>query len=170
MTMREIAARAGITPGALYHHFSGKQELYLSAMQQAFSGRARHVSESLSINAPPVERLRSLVFRFCTQLSRDRVFTRLIHREILDGDEKRLRLVVDNVFKDVFYGVLLLCREMDTAFDPFLLAVSIISLTVHYYQIAGIRKVLPGNRPEHDDPEIAARHIMTLLLEGITGC
>jgi TetR/AcrR family transcriptional regulator len=167
VTIREIATRAGITPGALYHHFSGKQELYLAAMKQAFADRARHVTESLSIDASPIERLRNLIYRFCVQLSRDTVFTRLIHREILEGDEERLRLVVDEVFRDVFSAVLLLCREMNTSFDPFLLVISIISLTVHHYQIARLRKFFPGSRPEHDDPQIVARHIVTLLLEGI---
>ena len=167
VTMRKIAAKARMTPGALYHHFSGKQDLYLSAMKQAFAGRARLIMNALSINAPPVERLRSLIYQLCAELSRDRVFTRLIHREILDGDQKRLRLVVDQVFRDVFSGLVILCRELTPSFDPFLLGISIISLTVHHYQIAGLREFLPGSWPEHDDPETVARHILRLLFEGI---
>lgn len=167
VTMREVAARAGITPGSLYHHFSGKQALYLAAMKQAFADRARNVTEALAGDAAPIERLHNLIFRFCRQLSRDPVFTRLIHREILDGDNKRLQVVVDTVFRDVFSGVIRLCREIAPTFDPFLLSMSIISLTVHHYQIAGLRKFLPGSRPEHDSPEIVASHIVRLLLEGI---
>lgn len=167
VTMRKIAAKAKMTPGALYHHFSGKQDLYLSAMKQAFAGRARLIMKALSINAPPVERLRSLICQLCDELSRDRVFTRLIHREILDGDQKRIRLVVDQVFRDIFSGLVILCQELAPSFDPFLLGMSIISLPVHYYQIAGMREFLPGSWPEHDDPEIVAHHILRLLLEGI---
>jgi len=167
VTMREIAAKARMTPGALYHHFSGKQDLYLAAMKQAFAGRARLVMKALSVDASPTERLRNLIYQLCTELSRDRVFTRLIHREILDGDQKRLRLVVDQVFRDVFSGIVVLCRELAPSFDPFLLGISIISLAVHYYQIAGMRKFLPGSWPEHDAPEIVAQHIVRLLLEGI---
>ena len=167
VTMRKIAAKAKVTPGALYHHFSGKQDLYLCAMKQAFAGRARLITNALSIDAPPAERLHSLIYQLCTELSRDRVFTRLIHREILDGDQKRLRLVVDHVFRDVFSGLVILCRELAPSFDPFLLGISIISLTVHHYQIAGLREFLPGSWPEHDDPETVARHILRLLFEGI---
>jgi len=167
VTMREIAAKARMTPGALYHHFSGKQDLYLAAMKQAFAGRSRLITKALSIEAPPVERLRSLIYQLCAELSRDRVFTRLIHREILDGDQKRLRLVVDQVFRDVFSGIVILCRELAPSFDPFLFGISIISLTVHHYQIAGMREFLPGSWPEHNAPEIVSRHIMRLLLEGI---
>jgi AcrR family transcriptional regulator len=167
VTMREIADRAKMTPGALYHHFSGKQDLYLSAMKQAFAGRARLIMKALSIDVPPVERLRRLIYQLCAELSRDRVFTRLIHREILDGDQKRLRLVVDQVFRDVFSGLVILCGELAPSFDPFLLGISIISLTVHHYQIADMREFLPGSWPEHDDPEIVARHILRLLFDGI---
>ena len=169
VTMREIAAKAGITPGSLYYHYSGKQELYLAAVKEAFSDRAQNVVESLSIDAPADERLRMLVHRFCEQLSRDRVFTRLIHREIIDGDDSRLALVVDTVFRDVFNEVVLLCRELAPSFDPFLLTISIISLTVYHYQIAGMRKFLPGSKPSHDSPDVVASHIDRLLKEGI-GC
>jgi hypothetical protein len=41
------------------------------------------------------------------------------------------------------------------------------SVTVHHYQIAGLRELLPGSRPEHDDPEPMARHILRLLFQGI---
>lgn len=167
VTMREVAARAGITPGSLYHHFPGKQALYLAAIKQAFAGRAQEVTAALAGSAPPVERLYNLIYRFCMQLSRDPVFTRLIHREILDGDKKRLQLVADTVFRDVFAGVLRLCRELAPAFDPFLLSMSIISLTVYHYQIAGLREFLPGSRPEHGASETVAAHIVRLLLEGV---
>ncbi len=167
VTMREAAVEAGITAGSFYHHFPGKQALYLAAVKRAFAGRARDIRAALAGDAPPAERLRNLIHRFCLQLSRDPVFTRLIHREILDGDQGRLQLVVDAVFRDVFADVMGLCRELAPDFDPFLLCMSIVSLTVHHYQIAGMRKFLPGNRPEHDNPDIVAAHIVRLLIEGI---
>ena len=103
-------------------------------------------------------------------MSRDRIVTRLIQREILDGDDKRLDLIVNTVFKELFADIVGLCREIAPAFDPFLLSISIISLTVHHYQIAGVQKFLPGNHPRYDAPEVIAGHIVRLLFEGIGFC
>jgi hypothetical protein len=41
-----------------------------------------------------------------------------------------------------------------------------LSLCVHHYPIAGLLKILPGSRPEHDVPGIVAAHIIRLLREG----
>jgi hypothetical protein len=32
-----------------------------------------------------------------------------------------------------------------------------------------LRRLLPGYRPEHDDPEVIARHVCALLHAGIDG-
>ena len=36
VSMRDIAAAVGVTPAALYHHFSDKEQLYLNAVGHAF--------------------------------------------------------------------------------------------------------------------------------------
>jgi AcrR family transcriptional regulator len=167
VTMREIAAKARITAGSLYHHFPSKQELYLEAMKQAFTDSTRRLTEALSADRPPADRLRNLVFRFCKQLQKDRVFSRLIHREILDGNEKRFRMIVDQVFKEFFSEITRMCKELAPMFDPYLLAISVVALAAYHYQITPIRKYLPGGRPTYDNPEIVAQHIITLLMNGI---
>jgi AcrR family transcriptional regulator len=167
VTMREVAAKAGITAGSLYHHFPSKQDLYLEAMKQAFTDRTRRLTEALSADALPAERLHNLVFRFCRLLRQDRVFSRLIHREILDGNDKRFQMVVDEVFRDFFSAMTRLCNELTPEFDPHLLAISIVALAAYHYQITPIRKYLPGNRPKYDDPGTVARHILSLLFGGI---
>jgi len=168
LTIREIASKAGITPGSIYHHFKGKQDLYVSAMKLAFAGRLKVVSECFKEKCSARARLKNLVVRFCCELNRDPVFTRLMQWEILDGDEKRLRMVVETVFRDVFESLCGLCRDISPALDPFLLAESVVALCAYHYQFAPIRELLPGSRPDRDnDPHIIARHILLLLENGI---
>jgi AcrR family transcriptional regulator len=167
VTMRQIAAKARITAGSLYHHFPSKQDLYLEAMKQVFTDRTRRLTEALSEDGRPADRLRNLVFRFCKQLREDRIFSRLIDREILDGNEERFRMIADKVFKEFFAEMTRLCKELAPRFDPYLLAISIVALAAYYYQITPIRKYLPGGRPSYDDPEIVAQHIVTLLFNGV---
>ena len=167
VTMRAIAGRVGLTAASLYHHFPDKESLYLAALKQAFADRSRALGEALTAPAPPAERLRLLILRPCERMQRDSTFTRLVQREILDGDEKRLRLVAKQVFHEVFAAITALCRELAPACDSFLLSTSIIGLVVHYYQFTPIRSYLPGSRPEYDQAATVARHITTLLLNGI---
>ncbi|NOY69021.1 MAG: TetR/AcrR family transcriptional regulator [Deltaproteobacteria bacterium] len=169
LTMREIASKTHITFGLIYHHFKSKQDLYVSAMKLAFSGRLKVFTESIQDECPPEKCLENLVVNFCRELNQDPVFTRLVQRELLNGDKKRLRMVVETVFADIFESLCGLCHRLCPTLDPFLLAESVVALCAFHYQFAPIRDLLPGSRPERDnDPLIIAHHICHLLENGIT--
>jgi AcrR family transcriptional regulator len=54
----EIVARAGVTRGALYHHFKGgKEELFHAVVVEINAETARHVSELARAQADPWEQL-----------------------------------------------------------------------------------------------------------------
>jgi AcrR family transcriptional regulator len=54
----EIVARAGVTRGALYHHFKGgKEELFRAVVVEINAETARHVSEVARAHADPWEQL-----------------------------------------------------------------------------------------------------------------
>ncbi len=54
----EIVARAGVTRGALYHHFrGGKEELFHAVVVEINAETARHVSEVARAQADPWEQL-----------------------------------------------------------------------------------------------------------------
>ena len=50
-SMEEIVQKAGVTRGALYHHFSGKKQLFLRVFEEALADVAKRVSN------PPGETL-----------------------------------------------------------------------------------------------------------------
>jgi AcrR family transcriptional regulator len=86
-----IAARADLTVGALYRHFSAKGELLLDVMRRALtsmpiarhmrgdSGRAELLSDMVALYmAPASRRLRRIVIELHTVASRDRRVARLL--------------------------------------------------------------------------------------------
>ncbi|MCD6388578.1 MAG: TetR/AcrR family transcriptional regulator [Desulfobulbaceae bacterium] len=169
ISMRAIAREVGLNAASIYHHFPDKQTLYIKAMAHAFSGKAEILSAALATNASPEQRLKYFVAAFCRIIHDDSNFRKLIQREILEGDESRLRLLAEEVFLDIFFALSSLSRELAPGYDAHLLAISIIGLIVYHYQTAPLRKFQPGSRPDHNDPDVLAAHVTKLLLEGIKG-
>jgi AcrR family transcriptional regulator len=61
-TMRDIARRASLTPGALYHHYESKEALLLEIMEQGMQKLMRSATAELAAaGSDPEQRLRALV-------------------------------------------------------------------------------------------------------------
>ena len=168
VAMRQIAKAVGINASSLYHHFPDKQTLYLAAMKYAFSDKAKILSESLTTASPPEKRLTNLVSRLCEIMSQSPEFSSLVQREILDGDEERLQLLSQQVFNDLFSSIAELSKKLAPDRDAHLIAISLIGLVSYHYQTKPIRLFLPGGKPEHNNPEVVAQHITSLLLNGLS--
>jgi AcrR family transcriptional regulator len=54
----EIVERAGVTRGALYHHFAAKEDLFRAVFEQLEGEVTRHVAKEALTSADPLERLR----------------------------------------------------------------------------------------------------------------
>ncbi len=167
VSMRTLAKNVGLSAAALYHHFPDKQTLYLSAMAQVFLDKAESLGKILSSSAPPEERLTQFISRFCELVYQDNDFSMLIQREMMDGDEARLQLLATEVYHALFQGVTGLCQELDSQNDPYLLAISIIGLVMYHFQTAAIRPYLPSSKRQHSDPQVIARHVTQLVLQGL---
>ena len=54
----EIADRAGVTRGALYHHFAAKDDLFRAVFEELEAEVANHVAREALVGADPLEQLR----------------------------------------------------------------------------------------------------------------
>lgn len=170
VSMRDIARASGIQAASLYHHFPDKQTLYLDAMAQAFENKAEGFSRALSQSGSAEQRLTALVRSFTQMMGKDPDFCALLQRELLDGDEARLKQLAEQVFKQAFVAIRELAEELVPGCDSHMVAISIASLILYHLETAPIRPFLPGGKARHNKPDVIARHVTGLLLHGIKGC
>ena len=163
VSMRDIAGAVGISGAALYHHYPNKQSLYVATMGHAFADKASSIQSALDNTGTPEQRLERFVTNFTKQMASDPDFRALLHRELLDGDEKRLKLLAENVFTEPFKAIKQLAQEMSLNCDAHLLAISMGGLILFHFETESIRRYLPGGLKKHNDPKVIAQHVISLL-------
>jgi TetR/AcrR family acrAB operon transcriptional repressor len=69
--LEDVAQEAGVTRGAIYHHFGGKVALYLALVAERFS-RASHIwQETTQQGGTPLQMLRRMMVRSLQYLEED---------------------------------------------------------------------------------------------------
>jgi AcrR family transcriptional regulator len=118
----------------------------------------------------PEQRLEDFIHSFTKLMSDDPDFLALLQRELLEGDEARLKLLADQVFKQQFIAMGELASELVPDCDAHMAAISIASLVMYHLETAPIRRFLPDGKAKHNKPDVISRHVTGLLLHGLKGC
>ena len=163
VSMRDIAKTVGISGAALYHHYPDKQSLYIATMGHAFADMATSIQSTLEIKGTAEERLVHFTTSFTQKMADSPNFRALLQRELLDGDDERLKLLADKVFVEPFKALKELAQELDLDCDAHLLAISMAGLILFHFETESIRRYLPGGLKKHNDPKVIAAHVVKLL-------
>jgi len=137
VSMRNLSQTVGIKASSLYYHFPDKQTLYLEAIDSVYSDKVEALMTSIKADGTPLERLEQFISHFVELMGNDPNFRSLLHRELLDGDKIRLKLLADKVFTKPFLAMTELVEELDPEGDPYLMAISIAGLVLFYFETAG---------------------------------
>lgn len=163
VSMRDVAGVVGVTPANLYHHFKGKDELIRETLAHVFAHKTAPMADIFEGDSAADDKLEAFVTWFVRLLVEDRVFFRLLVRELLDGDAGRLKDLAHSVLERPFRLVSALASAHAPEGDQFLVAISIISIMLGHVQLARLLPFLPGGRPEHAAPDVVADHIVAVL-------
>ena len=167
VSMRDIAKAVGISAAALYHHFPDKDSLYLSTVEYACSEKTLQSRLALEAKGSAEARLEGFIHTLVRIMGEDPDFRRLLQRELLDGDEHRLKQLATRVFAKQIEEISRLVEEIAPGFDAIMLVISIVGMVIHHLESAPLRRYYPGNKAEYDTPDFLANHIKRLVLYGI---
>ena len=101
VSMRDIARSAGITQAAIYHHFPNKEGLYIASLEHLYAAQTTELVSIIGQETDPESQLALMVSRLLEVFDQQAHFRRIYFRELLDGDEKRLKLLADRVFPEI---------------------------------------------------------------------
>lgn len=88
-TLQGIAKRAGLTRGAVYHHFSSKAEVFTELVRLVAGETDGKVQDFMAAEGPPRERLKHVlsgIIHFSTHNRRHEAIVRLIQQEMVRDD------------------------------------------------------------------------------------
>lgn len=100
VSMRDIARVVGVTQANLYYHFKGKADLIEATLAHVFEARAHDLQAFLTRH--PLDPIEAFVRWFVSALRIDRIFARLLYRELLDGDADRIEALSRTVLQGPF--------------------------------------------------------------------
>lgn len=168
VSMRDIAAAVGITPAALYHHFADKETLYTATVAHVFQEKLSPLEAVWADPSSPEERLGKAVERLARLVADDKPFARLLHRELLDGDEVRLEYLIQSVMKEPFNRLVVLFTEISPELDAVRAALFTIGIILGHNTLSRVFPVMPEIDPDAREPGLFARYALDVLLRGIT--
>ena len=81
VTMTKIAQEAGVTKGAIYHHFKGKKKLFLKMMARYLNGLQLILHEAVASEGTARERLEQLTTRYLEMPLQEQRLIQLVRRD-----------------------------------------------------------------------------------------
>lgn len=163
VSVRDVASAARVTLPTIYHHFGDKRSLYMESCVHLFNDWGRHHGRLLRRDGTPRQRLFDYFVSLCHSLARDRKFSSLLQREILERDGAGIRRLTKTTFRGHFDQVTQLCRDVGCKGNVALTAHTIFALTFGLAQLRPIAREL-GVAKNIQSAEAMARHVLGVVL------
>ena len=166
VSMRQIALLCGITPAALYYHFPGKSELYREALAYVFEQRVAPSFDIVESDSPPEDRLRELFRWYARLVADDPEFARLLHREMLDGDEERIAYIAKRAFQQPFCRAVEIVRSLKTGIDAERVTLSAFYIVLGHFEFERVHRCMSIGNYTPATPEEIGMHACNTILAG----
>ena len=100
VSMQDIATKAGVSKANVFHHFASKEALYIAVIRACTQYKNAIIPELIASKAPFEARLFELLRGQLQHMSDDPRGTRLVIREVTNGNVDRAKLIATEIFSE----------------------------------------------------------------------
>jgi AcrR family transcriptional regulator len=166
VSMRDIAKPVGVTQANLYYHFEGKADLIEATLGHVFGARAERLEAWLpGRHDHPV---RAFAHWLVRTLMTDRVFSRLLYRELIDGDDQRIESLAQTVLKKPFELLVSAIMRDRTPTAARATALSIIGCAIGQVLVLPLTPGLAGAAPGSETADVLVERLFGLFQSSLT--
>ncbi len=171
VSMAQVAKAAKVSKSNIYHHFKSKDDLYRSVVRHACQETLEMTRNLSTSTGDVVGQLANFSHGHFKHLHEKSALTRLVLRELLDGDNEHGRMLAQDVFCEHFLqlksyiqqGQREQCIREDIDADH--IAVALVSLNLMLFQLWPVLQHLPD--ATFQKQEDSQQQMLNLLLRGL---
>lgn len=160
VTTKQLASEAGLSIGALYHHFPTKEAAYRAAVAWGLS--RIHDPDAAVFEGDAKSQLEAQVSWFCSVIAASTVESQLIRLELLEPHLDR-RLSDLQPFKASYMRFQKLLGQLAPDADAELMLAAIVSLAFGFSRLGGLHREAPSLAGKLQDPADIAGMVMRLI-------
>lgn len=170
-SMSEVARRAGVSKGNVFHHFRSKHALYLEVIREACRDSSEALQQGRGQGVSVAGQLSAFLALHLESLLRREQVSRLVVREVMESSPEGAKELAEQVFLERFTELVEIVREGQASgefraeLDPALLTYLIISTNVFFFQSRNVLRHFP-HVDFADDPQRFAQMAADLLFHG----
>lgn len=167
-----IAERAGVSKGNIFYHFGSKELLYTAVIRQACDRTARLLHEVTTRTGSFAERVRHFATAHLRNLMSDPTLSRLILRELMEGDARRGSTQVEKIMGANFEKLVDIFRMgqkqgvVKQDLDPAVLALALVAGNVFFFQVRSMLPHFPDAR-SIDNADYYSKVVADVFLNGV---
>lgn len=172
VSMRGVAEQAGVSKANIYHHFQSKEALYRAILCASATQLSGLVSQLAGSKGSFESRIEEFAKAHLGHLEGNALSSRVILREAFSGDDEHSKMLVDEVFGDIFERLVAIFQSGQVAgvlrsdLDPALCALLLIGADVFFFQSGGVLKHLPQAKFA-GNPLQFSRQMVDVMLHGM---
>lgn len=167
VSTKQLASEAGVTIGALYHHFASKQAIYDAVTARAFSRKGVLPQQLTNTKAPAEAQLVAMITWFLSNLMTDRQFGTLLQRELLDPRSSEPGRLFTDHFREPLARFRALIKQMLPRANLDVAVASLMALCFGFANLKGLHTLAPSLGKTLGSPEAIAKQALRLLAQGV---